>query len=150
MLRDLITDKTYLEDVVCSDWEELVDVSCGLLLRQGSVEPGFLQSVKDTIAEFGSYMVLVDDIAFFHGRPEAGVKEIAMSLTLLREPVYLGKKRIKAAFAFAAVDKDSHLKLLQELCGYLEDEEFLDLLRNNGSKAEIMDRFQKGANENEI
>ena len=72
MICDLITDQSYLEDVVCADWEELVEIGGGLLVKQGSVEPRFIQSIKDTIAEFGAYMVLVDDIAFFHGRPEAG------------------------------------------------------------------------------
>lgn len=145
MIRDLITSQTYLEDVVCKDWEELVEISAGLLVKQGSVEPQFIRSIKDTIAEFGSYMVLVEDIAFFHGRPEAGVKNISMSLTLLRDPVYLGEKRIKAAFTFAAIDKDSHLELLRELSGYLQDESFMELLRNHGSQREIMEIIHKGA-----
>ncbi|PWM01061.1 MAG: hypothetical protein DBY06_05805 [Clostridiales bacterium] len=145
LICDLITEETYLEDVKCNSWEELVDIGGGLLVKQGRVEPRFLQSIKDTIAEYGSYMVLVDDIAFFHGRPEAGVKDMAMSLVLLRDPVFLGEKRIKAAITFAAVDKNSHLQLMRELGGYLQDEEFLSLLRNNGSKAEIMKKLQEGA-----
>ncbi len=145
MICDLITDYTYVDDVVCTSWEELVEIGGGLLVRQGSVEPRFIQSVKDTIIEFGSYMVLVDDIAFFHGRPEAGVKETSMSLTLLREPVYLANKRIKAAITFAAVDKSGHLELMRELGGFLQDESFLELLRNHGDKAAIMERLRKGA-----
>lgn len=145
MLKDLITDKTYREDVVCRSWDELVDIGGGLLVSEGKVEPRFLQSIKDTIAEFGGYMVLVDDIAFLHGRPEAGVKETSMSLVLLRDPVYLDSKRIKAAFTFAAVDKSGHLALMRELGGYLQDDEFLELLRNGGTKAEIMAKIQKGA-----
>lgn len=145
MLKDLITDETFLEDVVCASWDELVDIGGNLLVKQGKVEPRFLQSIKDTIAEFGGYMVLVDDIAFFHGRPEAGVKETAMSLVLLRDPVYLENKRIKAAFTFAAVDKSGHLALMRELGGCLQDDEFLELLRNDGGKSKIMERIQKGA-----
>lgn len=145
MISDLITDKTYLDDVTCSSWEELVDIGAGLLIEQGSVEPAFIQSIKDTVKEFGPYMVVVDDLAFFHGRPEAGVKEISMSLVLLREPVYLEEKRIKAAIVFAAIDNKSHLELMRELGGFLQDEEFLPLLRNNGSKAAIMNKIQEGA-----
>jgi len=145
MICDLITDQTYLENVKCKSWEELVEIGGGLLVKKGSVEPRFIQSIKDTIAEFGPYMVLVDDIAFFHGRPEAGVREIAMSLVLLREPVFLEEKRIKSAITFAAVDKSSHLQLMRELGGYLQDEGFLELLRNHGGKAAIMERLRKGA-----
>lgn len=145
MICDLIRDETYLEDVVCKTWEELVELGGGLLVKQGSVEPRFIQSIKDTIAEFGAYMVLVDDVAFFHGRPEAGVNKTSMSLILLREPVYLETKRIKAAFTFAAIDKNSHLDLLQELAGYFQDDDFLELLRSGASKAEIMDKIRQGA-----
>ena len=30
MICDLITDQSYLEDVVCADWEELVEIGGGL------------------------------------------------------------------------------------------------------------------------
>ena len=145
MILDLITDETFLEDVECRSWEEAVDIGGGLLVRQGRVEPRFLQSIKETIAQFGAYMVLVEDIAFFHGRPEAGVRQTAMSLILLRDPVYLGGKRIKAAFTFAAVDKDNHLELMRELGHCLQDEEFLTLLRTGAGKAAIMKKLAEGA-----
>lgn len=144
MLRDLITDATFQEDVVCRTWEELVDICGAPLLAQGSVQPQFLQSVKETILEFGSYMVLLDDIAFFHGRPEAGVNEISMSLSMLKDPVFLDTRRILAAFMFAAIDNESHLDLLGELSEYLDDEEFLYLLRNHGSKEDIFKKLSKG------
>lgn len=145
MMRDLITEETYLDDVECSTWEEVVDVGAGLLVEKGYIEPGFIQSVKDTVKEFGSYMVLLDDIAFFHGRPESGVRQTAMSLVLLREPVYLEDKRIKAAFVFGAVDNDSHLDLMRELGGFFQDEEFLALLRGHGSKEAILKKIEEGA-----
>lgn len=144
MLSDLITDSTFQENVVCSTWEELVDICGAPLIAHGSVLPQFLQSVKETIHEFGSYMVLLDDIAFFHGRPEAGVNEISMSLSILRDPVFLDSRRILAAFMFAAVDNDSHIDLLGELGEYLDDEEFLFLLRNHGSKEDIFKKLNKG------
>lgn len=144
MLSDLITDATFQENVVCDTWEELVDICGAPLVEQGSVLPQFLQSVKDTVHEFGSYMVLLDDIVFFHGRPEAGVNKISMSLSMLKEPVFLDTRRILAAFMFAAVDNESHIDLLGELGEQLDDEEFLYLLRNHGSKEEIFKKLNKG------
>lgn len=144
MLGDYITDATFQEDVVCNTWEELVDICGAPLVAQGSVQPQFLQSVKETILEFGSYMVLLDDIAFFHGRPEAGVNEISMSLSMLKEPIFLDTRRILAAFMFAATDNESHIDLLGELGEQLDDEEFLYLLRNHGSKEEIFKKLNKG------
>ncbi len=129
MICDLITDQTYLEDVVCTSWEELVEIGGGLLVQQGSVEPRFIQSIKDTIAEFGSYMVLVDDIAFFHGRPEAGVKETSMSLALLRNPVYLSEKRIKAS------DRTAIMNLMIGLDSYTISSGIFPLIGTGGDAA---------------
>lgn len=145
MIRDLIVDETYLDDVVCQSWEELVEIGGAPLVKQNYVEERYLQSIKETVQEFGSYMVVVDDLIFFHGRPEAGVHQVAMSLSMLRDPVYLLNKRIKAALVFAAVDNSSHLELMRELGGFLQDEEFLYLIRNHGSKKAIMKKIQEGA-----
>lgn len=150
MITTLINDQTFLSDVSCDTWQELVDVAGAPLVRQGSVEPGFLQSIKDTVAKYGAYMVLVDDIALFHGPPDSGVHEVAMSLALLSRPVYLDDKRIKAAFVFAAVDHDSHLGLLQELARGLADEELLALLRDHGGRDEVMRRFELAEEKNEV
>lgn len=150
MITTLINDQTFLSDVSCDSWQELVDVVGAPLVRQGSVEPAFLQSIKDTVVKYGAYMVLVDDIALFHGRPDAGVHEVAMSLALLSRPVYLDDKRIKAAFVFAAIDHDSHLELLQELAHALADEELLALLRDHGGRDEVMRRFELAEEKNEV
>lgn len=150
MITSLINSKTFLRDVECGSWEELVDIACAPLEKQGSIGPEYRQSIKETVGQYGAYMVLVDDIAFFHGRPEAGVKEVAMSLALLKKPVYLLEKRVKAAFVFAATDNSSHRSLLQELAWSLDDDDFLALLREGGSQADIMEKFKKVEQSHEI
>jgi len=150
MITELITDRTFLTDVSCDSWEELVDVAGAPLVVDGSVEPAYLQSIKDTVTKYGPYMVLVDDIVLLHGRSDSGVNHIAMSLALLSRPVYLQDRRITAAFLFAAVDHDSHLELLQELAHCLSDDELLELLRNHGSRDEVMGRFELAEEKNEV
>lgn len=145
MLSDILKEKNILTNVKCNSWEELVNIGTQLLIDDNSIKPSFVQSIKDTIAEYGAYMVLVEDIAFFHGSPDSGVNETAMSLCLLDEPVFLNEKRIKAAFVFAAVDKESHLSILQQFAELLENETFLNLLKNHGDKEEIY-KYIKGEN----
>lgn len=145
MMKDLITNETFLENVECQTWEELVELGGTPLVERGYVLPEYLDSIKEAVREFGAYMVVVDDLAFFHGRPEAGVKQLAMSMAMLKEPVFLNGKRIKAALVFAATDNSSHLELMRELGGFLLDEEFLTLIRNHGSKEAIIKKIQEGA-----
>lgn len=144
MLQDYIKEETILEDAFCKDWEEVVDAGCNLLIRQGAIGEAYKHAIKAAVEEFGGYMVLIDDIAFFHGRPGNGVYRLAMSLVTLREPVYLKEKRIKAAFVFAALDNSSHMELLQEFGEALQDESFLKLLRENGGKDAILKKIKEG------
>lgn len=150
VITTLLNDQTFLTDVSCDSWEDLVDIAGAPLVQQGSVEPGFLQSIKDAIAKYGPYMVLVDDVALFHGRPEAGAHEIALSLALLSRPVYVHDKRVKAAFLFAARDHDSHLELLRELARALADDELLRLLRNGGNREDVLRRLEMAEEKHEV
>lgn len=144
MLQEYITEKTFLADAECSNWEGVVETAASLLIEDGAIDKGYIDAVKSAVNEFGSYMVLLDDIAFFHGRPCPAVHRLAMSLVTLKEPVYLLEKRIKAAFLFAALDNNSHMELLQEFGEALQDDAFLTLLRENGSKEEILDKIKGG------
>jgi PTS system ascorbate-specific IIA component len=150
LISALIQEDTFIKDVECGSWEELVDIAGEPLVRKGLVEIGYLQSIKDTVKKFGSYRVLVDVIACFHGRAEAGVHELAMSLALLKTPTYLLDKRVKAAFLFAAVDNESHLGLLRELAAFLDDDEFLTLLRDGKNSNDIMRKLEEASDGHEV
>lgn len=143
MITELLTRETLLADVTCDSWEELVDIAGAPLTQSGAVTPEFLESIKETVSRYGSYMVVIDDIALFHGRPEAGVQRIALSLALLTQPVYLNEARIKAAFVLAATDNDSHIDLMRELASGLGDEGLLRLLRSNGSPDSILNALTR-------
>lgn len=143
MISEILKEKNILTDVKCDSWEELVDIGAQMLIDDKSIEPSFVKSIKDTIAQYGAYMVLIEDIAFFHGSPDSGVNELCMSLCILDKPVYLNEKRIKSAFVFAAPDKEGHLSVLQQFAELLQNDTFLYLLRNHGDKNEIY-KYLKG------
>ena len=132
-----------IKDVLCDSWEELVDILAVPLLNEGSVEPRFVESAKEAVREFGGYMVLIDDIAFFHGKPEEGVRELALTLAFLKDPVYLSEKRITVAFLLAAIDNVSHRGLLKELSHFMNDEECLELLRKGEDIDVIMGKLKE-------
>jgi len=139
-----------LNDVVCSDWEELVDILTAPLISDGTVEPQYAESAKEAARQFGGYVVLIDDIAFFHGRPEDGANELGVTLALLKEPVYLFEKRIKAAFLFTAVDNISHRGVLKDLSRFMNDDECLELLRRGDDLETIMRKFREVEEEHEV
>jgi len=144
MLTKLLEkDGHIITDVECDSWEEVVDILVAPLIADGSVEPQFAESAKEAAVQYGGYVVLIEDIAFFHGRPEAGVKKLDISMALLKKPVYLLEKRITAAFLMAAVDNVSHRDLLKALSQFMNDEKCLELLRKGEDLDAIMTNFKK-------
>ena len=140
----------FLRDVVCDDWEELIDIIAAPMIADGAVEPRFSESAKEAAKQFGGYVVLIEDIAFFHGRPEEGVHELALTLALLKKPVYLFEKRITAAFLLAAVDNVSHRGLLKELSWFMNDEDCLEILRKGEDPDAIMSKFMEVEEKHEV
>lgn len=144
MITEMLKKEGHLlRDVQCDTWEELVDILADPLLKEGTVEPVFVESAKEAVKEFGGYVVLIEDIAFFHGKPEVGVHELALTFANLVNPVYIAEKRIRVAFLLAAVDNVSHRGLLKELSAFMTDEKCLELLRKGEDMDAIMAKFNE-------
>lgn len=141
MVKEILTETLVVTDQTANDWREAVKLCGDLLINEGKITEDYIASMIQTVEEYGPYMIMLPGIALFHGRPSEGVKEICLSLVTFSEPVSFsefGDKAINAAFAFGAVDSNSHVELLSKMAALLQDEAFVALLRSNGEKEEIM------------
>jgi mannitol/fructose-specific phosphotransferase system IIA component (Ntr-type) len=146
MISEMLTYDKISTNVECKSWREVVKAAGDLLVKAGDIEDEFIGSMIGVVEEFGPYMILAPEVAFFHGRPSEAVHKICLSLVTLKEPVVFeeyGGETIKCAFAFGAVDHDSHIEMLKEMADLLQNDEFLDLVRGNGDKAEILRIIKK-------
>lgn len=128
-------------EVECENWEQVIEACGNLLLRKGLIKREFIQTMIDVVHQYGPYMILLPQIAFFHGQPGKLVNETCLSLITLKNPIIFDdfqKEQINCAFGFAAVDSDSHVKLLQNIVQLLQNEKFTELIRNHGTKEEIL------------
>lgn len=144
MLNEVLNENMVKTQIEKTSWRDVVNECGKILLDENKIKDAYVASMIETVEKMGPYMILLPEIAFFHGVPGANVKEICLSLVTLKEPVYFEEfegQKIKAAFAFGATDKDSHMSLLSNLALLLQDEEFVSLLKNDGSKEEIMERI---------
>lgn len=146
MLEKVLLLNTIETNVSVMNWREAVNAVGQILVRNEKVKPNFIESMIHVVEEFGPYMILVPDVAFFHGKPGPDVNEICMSLVTFKNPVYFNdfeNQRIKCAFGFGAVDNESHLEMLKNLALLLQNDEFVRLLCNNGTKEEILQLVQE-------
>jgi len=146
MIDKLLTEDKIAINIECDNWREVVS-ECGKLLVQAEdVDEPFVDSMIDVVEEFGPYMILAPEVAFFHGRPSESVHRVCISLVTLAKPVVFEeykKETIRCAFAFGAMDSESHINVLKGVAGLLQDNDFLNLIRGNGEINKILDAINR-------
>lgn len=126
-----------------SDWKEAVRVSIQPLVDGGYVEPRYIDGVIENTIEYGPYYVLAEDVALIHGRPEQGVKEKQLAVTVLREAVQFSETSFPARLlvTLAATDGESHIDVMRGLANIFMDEEKIKEIVNAKSADEVYQLF---------
>ena len=119
-------------------WPEAVTAAGDLLVEAGHVKPSYVASMIRVVEELGPYIVLIDGVALAHAAPGEEVLANSISLAVLEESVDFGSgKLVKAVFAMAAKDHDSHIEALGALAEFLSDEQNRNTLLNGGNSTQI-------------
>ena len=109
--------------VSASHYSEAIAAAGDLLVSAGHVAPDYVPAMTRVVDELGPYIVLVEGFALAHAEPSELVYRNSIALAVLNESVDFGSgKMVKAVFAMAAKDHDSHIEALGELATLLSDE----------------------------
>jgi PTS system ascorbate-specific IIA component len=121
------------------DWVEAVRLAGELLVRDGVVEERYVEAMVRVTEELGPYAVIAPGVAMPHARPEDGAREVGLSLVVLREGVNFGSPNdpVYVVIGFAAKDKTSHLRVLQQLAEFLSEPDVIDELKRVRSEDEL-------------
>ncbi|WP_181347111.1 PTS sugar transporter subunit IIA [Thalassobacillus sp. CUG 92003] len=104
------------------DWQEAVRVSAGPLLQQGKITDDYVQAMITNIIELGPYIIIAPDVALPHARPEQGVNEKGIAITVFQQPVQFGEQSVRILICLAASDKETHLNLLQIISSWIGED----------------------------
>lgn len=141
MIEKILTEDLVEIGVEVDNWIEAVKVAGGVLLKNNKIEEQYIYAMIKTVEEMGPYIVMAPGIAMPHGRPEAGVKEVGISIILLKNPVKFGNEEfdpVKIVFAICAKEHDSHIELLKDLSLILDDSEIVEKASTCKSKKEFI------------
>ncbi|MBX9184551.1 PTS sugar transporter subunit IIA [Clostridium sp. K04] len=146
MIEKILNEDFVEIGVEVDNWIEAVKVAGGVLLKNNKIEEQYIDAMIKTVEEMGAYIVMAPGIAMPHGRPEAGVKDIGISVILLKNPVKFGNEEfdpVKLVFAICAKEHDSHIELLKDLSLILDDNEIVDRVTSCKSKKEFIELLIK-------
>ena len=95
------------------------------LERNGYVEPRYKEEIIANLERLGPYIVIAENIALPHARPEQGAIKTQLGVTLFREPVQFEGKETSARLfvTLAAQDSNSHLEALITISELLDQPE---------------------------
>lgn len=142
VLNDLLTVDTIQFEEECENWKEAIAKVAEPLLLNGSITGNYIDSMIQNIETLGPYVIVGEEIAIPHSRPENGVNKVSMSLLKLSNPTHLlndEKNSVKIFICLAAIDNQTHLKALAQLTKLLSDPVKLAALKAAETKQEIID-----------
>ncbi len=142
MLEEILKGNIQIVDYV-KDWRESIKIAAKPLLEKGIIEKKYVVSIIKNIEKFGFYIVLGENLAMPHSRPENGVKKTGLSFLKLNKPVNYGENKINLIFILAAKDSETHINILLSLSSLFQNKESLENLSNLTSKEEIIKIFKK-------
>ena len=128
-LAKMISSKTIALNVDAKDWKEAVRVSGGLLVRNGLVEPRYVDAMIEMVNTIGPYIVISPGVAMPHARPEDGVLEPCMSLITLKNPINFGNEfndPVRLVISFGTIDHKAHVAALSKLARIIGDKKKVD------------------------
>lgn len=120
------------------NWQEAVRLGARPLLNQGKIEEKYIDKMIDSINNLGFYVVLTENIAMPHARPEDGVIESGISFLKINEGVNFGENSIQLIFTLAAKDNTNHIEMLQTLLEIFQDDEKIERLKKALSVEELI------------
>lgn len=146
-LFDLIGD----DGIVITSEENLsvnaaLDLTCSALVASGKVEESYVDAIKVTHKKIGPYYVLAPKIAMPHARPEDGVNETALQLTVFKNGVDFGSAdngNVYFSITLAAIDSDGHILTIMALSELFQNDDDIEQIINAENKADIIKILKK-------
>lgn len=131
--------------VEADNWEDAIRKSAEPLLENSKVTEEYINKIIETTKTTGPYMVVTKHVALPHAPSQYGALDLAMGITILKEPVISGNEvndPVKYLFCMSAKDSQTHLDSMAELVELLSNPEFYDLLDHAKDATEILAYIQ--------
>lgn len=141
MLKTLLTPDVVQVIPQVKDWREAIKIACQPLIDKGCIEPRYVDAIYKSHEQIGPYYVLGPGIAMPHARPEEGVNQLSLALTIIEKGVEFGADEndpVKLLIVLTATDNDSHINAIVKLAELFDNQDDIDTLLQAKSKAEVL------------
>ncbi|WP_338652561.1 BglG family transcription antiterminator [Sporosarcina psychrophila] len=142
VLKDLLIEENiqFMDEI--ENWKDAIKKAAEPLLVNDSITNQYIDVMIENVETMGPYIIIGEQIAIPHARPEFGVKKLGMSLLKLKKSAHLlnsEANQVEIFICLAAIDNQTHLKALAQLTKLLSDPIKLQYLKEAETKQDILD-----------
>ena len=144
MIQDYLSDKTIALKVAAEDRYAAIQAVGELLVSDGQITEQYVQEMKDSLDEFGPYIVITKGVAFAHARPGDSVLKECVGMITLDPPVVFGNRNndpVEVLFAFGGKEANSHVGVLSDIAMVISRDGFLEKMREMTDPADTLAYF---------
>lgn len=124
-------------------WQEAIRIAGNDLVKAGSIEKRYLDKIISQLLYYGPFMFLNQGIILAHAKPEDGVNEVDVSMTIFKEPVYFSDfYKAKIIITLAVEDQEKHLRILNDIMTIFEDENQIENIISMNSQQKILSAME--------
>lgn len=125
-------------DEIGVHWQDAISQAAIPLLMYHCIVEEYVDKMIELIKTYGPYIIISKNIAIAHAQPKDGVKHLALSLSIYRNGLDIGRSNVKLLFVLATPNQSDHLHLLQNIAYLNEHEEVLKKLIQAADEEEAL------------
>ena len=140
-LGELLPPQRIMLHAQVNTWEEAVQLVGRLMVKDGTVEERYIESMVSTTRRLGPYIVVAPHLALLHSSPEDGVLQPGFALATLKHPVRFGNRNndpVSLVISIAAVDAIQHSQALRQMAAILSDPANVQAIAEAQNKEEVL------------
>ncbi|MDX8337175.1 PTS sugar transporter subunit IIA [Candidatus Cetobacterium colombiensis] len=136
-MKDILERNIHVLEKV-DNWKDAIRKSGEILLKNQSIEERYIEAAIKNVEKLGNYIVITDNVAMPHARPEDGVNKTDLSLLLIKDGVDFLGENVNLVFMLASKDNSSHIEVIRKLSHLVDDEELVQKMSFAKNKEEIL------------
>lgn len=126
-------------------WENAIRLVAEPLILDKVITENYREQMIRNVEKLGPYIVISQDVAIPHARPEDGAFESAISILKLKERISFGNdKKVNTIIALASSNDDDHIETLKFISITLSDKERYERLIQSEDAEAIYELMRKG------
>ncbi|MEY0544163.1 PTS sugar transporter subunit IIA [Providencia rettgeri] len=141
MLTTLLTPNVIQVVDSANNWQEAIKIACNPLINNKFIEPRYIDAIIQSHEKIGPYYVLGPGIAMPHARPEDGVNQLSLGLTVIKQGVEFGSDGndpIKLLIVLAATNSNSHIGAIAKLAELFDNQDDVDNIMQSENVDDIL------------